>query len=1030
MPTPVNTAKQCLNTEASHALDKAVLVTRRRGHAQTTSLHAVYAFLSLSPSQLREACVRAKNAAFYPKVQLKALDFCLSVSLDRLPISQPSVDEPKISNSLMAAIKRSQANQRRHPDSLMTVKNHQEQLGSCSSGVVKVELPHLIISILDDPIVSRVFSDAGFCSFDVKLALLRPLQGYFRYPPSVFGGFSEPGSCRFRFPFSGFGDEEGDYRRIGEVLVRHKGRNPLLVGVCANDVLKGFVEVLEKRRESGYLPLEIHGIKVVSIEKDVSKIVTESWSYEAVNLRFREMDLMVQQCLGPGLMVSFGNVKCFLGGNNEYVKDVINSVVKRLTKLLEVHDTKIWLIGSAANDQMCMEFLRRFPSIDKDWDLQPLPITSVRPPVGESCFKSSLMGSFVPLGGFFSSPEVKGPFGSSYQCVTPCSMSNEKIVEEISSRGCMTLMADKCGSNDTLDNIKAKGGKVLLSAPVAVLQKKHCNLCQCQNHTQPSSKPEVCQESSQLPTDVGFHSPDEKVIKVDNESSCTTSGSCKECDYGQINSCTSMDVQKHSLSSSSKSVLLRSLKSGIFPTKLSESPPRTGHPVDVGSSPYSFCISGVDDGQTSPSSVVSVATDLGLGLFPQASKQQKKADERPENNSKALFKTLFERVGRQCEALRMISQIVSHSWTVSGSHQKSGIRGDIWLNFSGPDIFAKRKTAVALAEILYGSKKSFIHVDLSSRDMIFCQGSEARSRGKTIVDYIAEELRKTPSCVVLFENVHSADPVLQCSLLQAMKDGKFSDSYGREVATNNRIFVLTSISKEKSSTLPLRGKPSNFPEERIGRAKGWPLQIVVKGISHETGDKLACETFLNKRKLNGTDVKTDQFICMEVKRPHRRSIMSLDLNLPAETSEVNDTNIEENDAAGCLSERSDSWLEDFSGQLSKILVKLEFNPFDYDTLATKISKMIHASFNEVIKSKCLLEIEPKVMDQIIAAACLCDSDKEVEDWIGRVLSKGFVEAQSRYQPTGHSIVMIAACEVLYVEQQVQEACLPSKIILT
>uniref|UniRef100_A0A803M3U0 Clp R domain-containing protein n=1 Tax=Chenopodium quinoa TaxID=63459 RepID=A0A803M3U0_CHEQI len=993
MPTPVNTAKQCLNAEASHALDEAVLVTRRRGHAQTTSLHAVSAFLSLSPSQLREACVRAKNAAFYPKVQLKALDFCLSVSLDRLPISQPCVDEPKISNSLMAAIKRSQANQRRHPDSF--VKNHQEQLGSCSSGVVKVELPHLIISILDDPIVSRVFSDAGFCSFDVKLALLRPLQGYFR--------------------------------RIGEVLVKHKGRNPLLVGVIANDVLKGFVEVLEKRRESGYLPLEIHGINVVSIEKDVSKIVTESWSYEAVNLRFREMDLMVQQCLGPGLMVSFGNLKCFLGGENEYVKDVVNCVVRRLTKLLEVHGTRLWLIGSAANDQMCMEFLRRFPSIDKDWDLQPLPITSVRPPVGESCFKSSLMGSFVPLGGFFSSPEVKGPFGSSYQCVTPCSMSSEKIVEEISSRGCMTSIADKQrGSHNALDNLKAKRGKVLLSAPVAVLQRKHCNLCQCQNHTQPSSKPEVCQESSQLPTDVGFQSPEEKVVNVNNESSCTTSGSCKECDYGRINSFTSMDVQKHSLSPSSKPVLLRSLKSGIFPAKLSESSPRTGHPLAGGSSsPYSLCISGVDDGQTSPSSVVSVATDLGLGLFPQASKQQKKADEQPENNSKALFKTLFERVGRQCEALRMISQIVAHSWTVSGSHQKSGLRGDIWLNFSGPDIFAKRKTAVALAEILYGSKKSFIHVDLCSRDMIFCQGSEARSRGKTIVDHIAEELRKTPSCVVLFENVHSADPVLQCSLLQAMKDGKFSDSYGREVATNNRIFVLTSIAKENSSTLTLRGKPSNFPEERIGRAKGWPLQIVVKGVSHETGDNLACQTFLNKRKLNGTDEKTDQSISMEVKRPLRRSIMSLDLNLPAETSEVYDTNIEEIDA-GCLSERSDSWLEDFS----KILVKLEFDPFDYDTLATKISKTIHSSFNEVIKSKCLLEIEPKVMDQIIAAACLCDGDKEVEDWIGRVLSKGFAEAQSRYELTAHSIVMIAACEAQYVEQQVQEACLPSKIILT
>lgn len=187
MPTPVSTAKQCLNAEASHALDEAVTLTRRRGHAQTTSLHAVAAFLSLPSSQLREACIRARNTALYPgRVQLKALDFCLSVALERLPTTQPRVDEPPVSNSLMAAIKRSQANQRRQPESVIAVRNQnqfighhqsQEQLGS-SLGI-KVELQHLIVSILDDPIVSRVFYDAGFRSFDVKLAILRPFQSFF-----------------------------------------------------------------------------------------------------------------------------------------------------------------------------------------------------------------------------------------------------------------------------------------------------------------------------------------------------------------------------------------------------------------------------------------------------------------------------------------------------------------------------------------------------------------------------------------------------------------------------------------------------------------------------------------------------------------------------------------------------------------------------------------------------------------------------------------------------------------------------------
>ncbi|KAL2928689.1 Protein SMAX1-LIKE 8, partial [Bienertia sinuspersici] len=1007
MPTPVNTAKQCLNAEASHALDEAVTVTRRRGHAQTTSLHAVSAFLSLSPSQLREACVRAKNTAFYPKVQLKALDFCLSVSLDRLPISQTSVEEPKISNSLMAAIKGHKLTKGDTPDhSLISTK------------IIKWVI---VIRANRD----RVFNDAGFSSFDVKLSLFKPFQSYFRYPPSVFSVFSDP---------------EGDYRRIGEVLVRKNAKNPLLVGVNANDVLKGFIEVLERRKKSGFLPLDIHGINVYSIEKDILKFVTENWTQEAVSLRLREVDLMVQQCLEPGLLLS---------------------------KLLEIHGSRVWLIGSAVNDQMYMEFLRRFPSIGKDWDLQPLPITSVRPSMGESCFKSSLLGSFVPLGGFFSSPDVKGSFSNSYQYATRCARA-VKILNYLPIQiedawlqlqmnrlhfllACRkwNLTQHRTGTGDlhcttTVElgppqrtrtsltqhrttsfrlrttipasptfvhqtttptpspaapssthqpstsprtPLQAKGGKMLLSAPVAALQEHQGYLRQCQYHIQTLPKPDVCEESFQLPADVRFQCHEEKVKNLNKESSCTTSSSSKEC-----KSYTSMDLQKRSLSQSNKPVLVRPLDSGTVPAKLSGNPPKTERPLPGGpSSPYSLPNSGADDGQTSPSSV---CTDLGLELFSQAAKQQKKPADQSVNNSEALFKALFGSVGRQCEALRIISQIVVNSWTSNGTHQKSGFRGDIWLKFTGPDIYGKRKVALTLAEILYGSKKNFIHVDLCSRDVLFPQktvfGRQTVnwSRGKTIVDDIAEYLRKLPSCVVLFENVHCADPLLQHSLLQAIKE-------------------------ERSHRNSLR--------KELKGAKGCPLQIVVKGVEdhtlNKTGKNYPCQILLNKRKLDNTDEKSEQYVSPgQVKRPHRKPHMSLDLNLPADSSEADDGNC--GDTGGdYVSERSESWLDEYSGQLNKTLVKLEFEPFDYDALASKILKLVHASFNEVFESKCLLEIEPGVIDQMIAAACLSDGDKEVKDWIDRVLSKGFAEAQKRYLLTARSTVVVATCEPLYMHEQ-------------
>lgn len=70
------------------------------------------------------------------------------------------------------------------------------------------------------------------------------------------------------------------------------------------------------------------------------------------------------------------------------------------------------------------------------------------------------MGSFVPLGGFFSSPDVKGSFSSS------CSF---RELPSVLNRGCTNSVADEqqtalpswmqiqeCGTNNMLDNLKVR----------------------------------------------------------------------------------------------------------------------------------------------------------------------------------------------------------------------------------------------------------------------------------------------------------------------------------------------------------------------------------------------------------------------------------------------------------------------------------------------------------------------------------------------------------------------------------------------
>lgn len=421
-------------------------------------------------------------------------------------------------------------------------------------------------------------------------------------------------------------------------------------------------------------------------------------------------------------------------------------------------------------------------------------------------------------------------------------------------------------------------------------------------------------------------------------------------------------------------------------------------------------------------------TELGLELFPSPHKQQKKensdlvdksysakysthssfnlAGKSDSNNFKTLFEALFGRVGRQGEAVRKISQIVTDSWTAGNERlQKSGLRGNIWLNLIGPDPFGKRKVAVALAKILYGSENNFIHVNFSFTHGLFLEEkvfghqisdeSDVRFRGKTVVDHIAEELRKTPFGVVCLENVHFADPVAQRSLSKAIKTGKFSDSHGREVPINNRIFVLTS---EEDSTTPSRKRKSNFLEERIARAKGWPIQATVRNTNN-----IPNPNYLNKKK-----------------RAHRDSGMSLDLNLPAEIDDDYDDD-----------RRSVSWLDELSNEVVNTLVKVVFDPFDYDALSTKILKWVHQNLCKTVGFECSLEIEPRVMEQILAAACLAKGEREVEDWIDRVLGKGFADAQKMYQLSVHSVIIITSCGPLYMEEQAIEPCLlPSKIVLT
>lgn len=380
MPTPVSIARQTLTDESARVLDNAVKVARRRSHTQTTSLHAISALLALPYSTLRDACTRARSSACSPRRQFKALELSVGVSLDRLPSSKTSLEEPPVSNSLMAVIKRSQANQRRQPD---TFHLHQIHNQYQTALVLKVELKYFVVSILDDPIVSRVLGEAGFNSYDIKFAIMQPPVSQFfpvsrtLCPPIFLSSLtdSDPGRRSFGFPFASNQNRDVNCRRIGEVLVKISGRNPLLVGVCSSEALSEFIDGVDSG-ELGVLPSELVGLRVVCIDKEISEFVVGGGNDEKIGLKFKEVSVMAEQCSGQGVILNFGELKLLVGDGT--VEDRVSFVVSKLKTLLEIHGRKLWLIGASGTYEIYSKFLPRFPSIEKDWDLHLLPITSMK----------------------------------------------------------------------------------------------------------------------------------------------------------------------------------------------------------------------------------------------------------------------------------------------------------------------------------------------------------------------------------------------------------------------------------------------------------------------------------------------------------------------------------------------------------------------------------------------------------------------------------------------------------------------------
>ncbi|KAM7264854.1 hypothetical protein ACFE04_002537 [Oxalis oulophora] len=362
--------QQGLTPEAANLVKQSLALARRRGHAQVTPLHVATAMLGSSTGLLRRACLQSHS---HP-LQCKALELCFNVALNRLPASTSSPllgppQYPSLSNALVAAFKRAQAHQRRG-----SVENQQQPILA-----IKIEVEQLIVSILDDPSVSRVMREAGLSSTQVKINVEQSISLEFcSQNPTPINSQSQS----LTKPL-----ELGNPTRINEdvmsVLTKlaTKRKNTVIVEEYAGNaeiVIRGVMEKFER----GELPGDLKYVQFVNFPL-LSSSSFDKLSKDEVEKKLVELRCVVKSYMSRGVVLYLGDLRYvadFWSNNGDqrekfYYTSPLEHIVMEIKRLVSgiVEKGKFWLMG-IANFQTYMKCKRGYPSLESIWQLHPLTV--------------------------------------------------------------------------------------------------------------------------------------------------------------------------------------------------------------------------------------------------------------------------------------------------------------------------------------------------------------------------------------------------------------------------------------------------------------------------------------------------------------------------------------------------------------------------------------------------------------------------------------------------------------------------------
>ncbi|KAJ3675130.1 hypothetical protein LUZ60_004172 [Juncus effusus] len=759
------TVQQSLTPEATATVKQAVTLARRRGHAQVTPLHVASTMLSSPTGLLRAACLKSHS---HP-LQCKALELCFNVALNRLPASASPILTPHshihghhhfnppitLSNALVAAFKRAQANQRRGGST--DTQQQQPVL------TIKIELEQLIISILDDPSVSRVMREAGFSSTQVKSHVEETCTKSTTTSPNPS---PNPNPSNHNTPSVMSPSQESksipldlvrseDVMSVLDCLSNGRKRRVVIVGETLAST-EGVVRIVIDRIKKGDVDENIRDLRFINFQvSSFRHLIREEVDQKLGEIR----NLVKSYSYGKGVVLVLEDLKWIsefwaghvVKGRNTYYCPIEHVVMEIGSLVLGGINggEKIWFIG-VGTYQSYIRCRSGNPSLETLWGLHAFAI---------------------PAGGLGLS--------LNFESDSVCKLKARDCITNGSS--CVESRLNFCGDHRSLTNSSCTNRNLIESKLPAWL------------HQYKEENGRSNEGSNQL----------KDVCKKLNPFCGHTSE--MTLNFTSISPTSSLSSLNHRYST-----LEHNRQPWIFNLE-SKHPWRSNSELDL-----EPCASLKLNPNPNPSPSSSSGTNTMEGVYLPRFKELNA------QNLKILCNALEKTVPWQKDIIPDIASTVlqCRSGMVWKKDKPSQVRDkeDTWLFFQGNDSEGKERTGREFATLVFGSRRDNfaligLNTCLSTRSGSTEDGHpNKRVRLETNQGYLErlfEVLQENPHRVILMEDFDQVDYYGQMAMKEAIEKGRIRNNKGDDVSLGDAIVILSCESfdaRSRACSPPLKKK--------------------------------------------------------------------------------------------------------------------------------------------------------------------------------------------------------------------------------